>query len=104
MKLPFEPHKLARQADVDTSHDAADSIKLGREGQHRAMMQIFSRSQMGLTAENLGDILGYPVWRRMNELEEAGLIQRTGEKRKNRSGRQAYCYEIKREKQGNLFS
>ena len=33
--IPFEPHKLARQTDVDTSHDAAESIKASRETQHQ---------------------------------------------------------------------
>ncbi len=101
--IPFEPHKLARQTDVDTSHDAAESIKASRETQHSEILRAMKSAGFPLTAENIGDILGYPVWRRMTELEEACLILRTDIKRRNRSGRQAYCYEIKTGKQGDLF-
>lgn len=104
MKLPFEPHKLARQTDVDTSHDAAESMRVSRETQHKAVIGVMEQIGAPLTAEKIGEILGYPVWRRMNELEQAGLIVRTNIKWKNRSGRQAYCYEIKKPKQGDFWN
>lgn len=101
--IPFEPYKLARQTDVDTSHDAAESIKTSRETQHQAILAAMKLANAPLTAEKIGEVLGYPVWRRMTELEQAGLIVRTNIKWKNRSGRQAYCYEIRTGKQGDLF-
>jgi len=94
-EIVFRPHKLARKTDPDTSHAAAKSIKTTRNKQHEEIIRVMEDADAPLTAENIGDILLYPIWRRMAELEGDGLIVRTNIKRKNRSGRQAYCYEIK---------
>ena len=93
--IPFEPHKLARSTDPDTSYDAAVSMHTNRVSQHQEIMRAMKSANAPMTAENIGDVLNYAVWRRMTELEEADLIVRTDIKRKNKSGRQAYCYEIK---------
>ena len=51
-----------------------------------------------LTAEEIGDKIGYPVWRRMNELERAQLIVRNVDiKRRNHSGRMAFTYSMRRD-------
>ena len=92
----FDARKAARTTDVQTSHDAAESMESVAGKQHRAILHELNRpyffSRRCMSAEELEDELGYSVWRRMSELERAGLIERTDEKHKNRSGRMAYKY------------
>ena len=75
--IPFEPHKLARSTDPDTSYDAAVSMHTNRVSQHQEIMRAMKSANAPMTAENIGDVLNYSVWRRMTELEEADLIVRT---------------------------
>ena len=88
----FDARKAARTTDVNTSHDAASSMESVAGKQHRAILRCLRFSYNPLAAEQIGDCLGYPINRRLCELERAGLIYRTDEKHKNKSGRMAYKY------------
>jgi predicted transcriptional regulator len=90
----FDPRLAARQTDVDTSHDAAESMQFKVGKQHNAVLTELMVSYSPMAAEQIEQLCGYPVWRRMSELERAGLIERTDEKHKNRSGRMAYKYRL----------
>ncbi len=92
----FDPTKAARSSDVDTSHEAARSMKKAAGKQHRAIMAVLRTSFVPLAAEPVGDRLGYDCWRRFNELRAAGLIERFGtekDKHVNRSGRKAWKHK-----------
>jgi hypothetical protein len=94
--LPFDPKALARTTDPDTSHEAAMSAKELRGIHHGKIMAVFNPG-VRLASEQVSDRIDLThaqVWRRMNELEKAGLLRRTDEKHKNRSGRMAYRYEV----------
>lgn len=94
-QLPlFEPRVLARYDDVDTSHAAAESIKESRARQHRRILRAMKAEDRPITPEEISTIINEDIWRRMSELREAGLIERTDIKRRNQSGRQAYCYVL----------
>ncbi len=91
----FDPTKSARSSDVDTSHEAARSMKKAAGKQHRAIMTIL-QTFWPLAAEQVGDQLGYGCWRRFKELRAAGLIERFGtekDKHVNRSGRKAWKHK-----------
>lgn len=89
----FDPRHLARASDHHTSHAAAESMEGKLSHQHEAVMQCL-KSYGPMTAEQIGDLLRYPVWRRMNELERRGRIEKTGTTAKNRSGREAAMYRL----------
>ncbi len=89
----FDPRRLARTTDPDTSHAAAKSMENQIGPQHQAVLSVLEQG-FPLAAEEIEDFLGYSTWRRMGELERKGLIERTEEKHKNRSGRMAYKYKI----------
>jgi hypothetical protein len=85
---------FARRSDPATSFGAAPSSEK-RARQHAAIMQVFlGRPGVKLAAEQVGDILGYPIWRRLHELREAGSIRWTGTQHRNRSGKLANHYEV----------
>lgn len=95
-RLPFDPHKLRRNEDPDTSDAAAHSVGEVR-GRHFVVILQTLESHGPLTTEEISgrSSLGYhAVARRMRELLEAGRVRLTGERRKNRSGRQALVWEV----------
>lgn len=92
----FDPTRSARSTDVDTSHEAARSMKEAAGKQHRAIMTILRTWGRPLAAEQVGDALGYGCWRRFKELRAAGRIERFGtekDKHVNRSGRKAWKHK-----------
>lgn len=92
----FDPARSARSTDVDTSYEAARSMKEAAGRQHRAIMALLQTSLVPLAAEQVGDNLGYGCWRRFKELRAAGLIERFGtekDKHVNRSGRKAWKHK-----------
>ena len=89
----FDPRRLARTTDPSTSHAAAKSMAGAIGPQHQEVLSVLERGY-SLAAEQIEDILGHSIWRRMGELAEKGLIERTDEQHKNRSGRMAYKYKI----------
>lgn len=92
--LEFEPHKLARTTDPDTSHEAASSIKDLREG-HFTKIYSALLGHSGLTAEGISDLISLDyvaVNRRLAEMERGGMVARTSERKRNRSGRKAIVW------------
>jgi predicted transcriptional regulator len=94
----FDPRLAARQTDVDTSHDAAESM-IGVAGkQHQAILNAMMRFYRPMAAEEIADQIDgldqIAINRRLPELQRAGKIERTEEKYLNRSGRNAYRYRL----------
>lgn len=83
---------LSRNTDPITSFEAGDSMIDTIPAQHKAIMEVMKDGKRR-AAEEIADELGYPVWRRLSELVSSGLLIRTDEKHRNRSGRSAYRYE-----------
>jgi hypothetical protein len=93
-ELPFEQHKLVRNTDPNTSVRAACSLtpeNLNR--QHKVILYALRNGP--LAPEQIEDKTGETIWRRMNELEAAGLIEDTGDLHTNRSGRRARIFKRK---------
>lgn len=98
LPLDFEPKKLARRGDPETSHLAAESIKEVTASQHRAILEFMrGKPRNFFSTEQIGDRLGFPIWKRMVELERAGLVRKTNWLSRNRSGRKACTYAITQE-------
>jgi DNA-binding HxlR family transcriptional regulator len=92
----FDPRLAARRTDVDTSHDAADSMEFQAGKQHLAILDVLEDYRRPMAPEEIEDALGYSIWRRMNELERGGLIEREEKPTYvNRSNRKAYRYTLK---------
>jgi predicted ArsR family transcriptional regulator len=92
----FDPRLAARQTDVDTSHDAAESMVSAAGRHHSLIMEVLRAGGLWSAQEiaNVSEINYIAVNRRLPELTRAGLIERTDEKHKNRSGRMAYKYRL----------
>ena len=82
----------SRKSDPITSFEAGDSMIDTIPAQHKAIMSVMADGKRR-AAEEIEDVLGYPVWRRLSELVSSGLLTRTDERHKNRSGRSAFRYE-----------
>jgi len=85
---------LARRADPQTSHDAARSVLTSLSRQHSVVMRLLAGSVVPLAAEQISDLAGFACWRRMNELQNAGLIKVAEGRHRNRSGRMAQRYQL----------
>lgn len=91
----FESHKLRRNADPSTSHEAAESMETARSRYHRIIMSVFRSQVLPMNAEEVADrtegLDKQQVVRRLNELEAAKLIVHVGQA-KQRSGRNARTF------------
>ena len=88
------PPPRARRTDPDTSHAAANSMAEGAKGQ-RSRIHAYLTEFGPHTADELDEALDLRVTsagRRLSELKEKGLAERTTEKRPTRSGRGAYAW------------
>lgn len=96
LPLPFEPKKLVRRRDPDTSKAAALSAGELRSKHHGIIMDcIFDYGP--LTSEEVAQRtqLTHPqTWRRMAELREKGLLVATSMRRPNVSGRMAIVWGL----------
>lgn len=82
---------------VDTSAEAFNSVKPKLKKQHEVIINAMQlKADKAMSSEQIADIVGVPVWRRMNELERAGAIIQTEELVVNRSGRRAHTYRLAR--------
>jgi hypothetical protein len=97
LDIPFEPKKLARNADPSTSKAAAMEAGEIRANHHRKILGALSRMvdgtfyQIAAAAE-----MEVPsVWRRLNELEKANVIETTGEEREGPTGRKCRVWRKK---------
>jgi hypothetical protein len=90
--------------NVATSIEAADAIagKLGRL-QKLALDAIASRAALGLTADELADVLEldrYSIQPRTSELNRKRLIVDSGLRRRNSSGKRAIVWTLPQYKRG----
>lgn len=82
-------HCLARNSDPATSHAAADSMRGVSEAQRARIVKTLEASGP-LGAEQIGDVMrldAYAIRKRTAELQQAHLIEPTGDTRRTRSGR-----------------
>lgn len=89
LDIPFEPKKLARNADPSTSKAAAVQVAEIRANHHRKILTALSEMRDGTFYQiaEVADMAVPSVWRRLNELEKANVIETTGEEREGPSGR-----------------
>jgi hypothetical protein len=102
VESPPLPPPAARESDVDTSHDAAESLLITTSGnptpvsrQRLAVLNaIKSARSDGKTADECDEHLNISdtAHRRCHELVTADLIVRVNRKRRTRRGRDAYVY------------
>lgn len=85
------PDGLPGHARAETSRQAAEAVApMLRDRQQRVLDAIRSRGSAGATADEVLEALG--LWNpnhvapRVTELAALGLIERTGERRRTRSG------------------
>ncbi len=97
LALEFNPHRLHRRTDPDTSVAAAEAavaIIAGHETMILTTLRL--RPFSGLTSEEIGDRteLGQvPVARRLRAMVERNLVIATEGRRANRSGRRAIVWK-----------
>lgn len=99
-QLLFDPRKLARSMDPQTSKDAAKSCGELRGVHHRLIMQILAGGE-DLNADQIADRSGcsmdrVQVGKRMHELLAAGMVVLSGSVAPSDSGRMARCYRVAR--------
>lgn len=89
------PWARSRSSDPQTSFDAGDSMEGSIPAQHKQILEILSDG-LPRAAEQISDMLGHDIWRRLSELERLGKIEKCKDqpRHKNRSGRQANKYRI----------
>jgi hypothetical protein len=81
---------MFRKTDPETSMLAAESMTDEiRASLHKQVVETLMKSDRPMSAEQIEDVLGRSIWKRMSELERLGRIERSGTRSKNRSGRQA---------------
>lgn len=87
---------LARRLDPITSHEAARKAVRLAETDEADIVRTLRRERTALAAEQISDILGWGdhvrVNRRLSAIVAQGLIERTEEQHRNRSGRAAFKY------------
>jgi predicted ArsR family transcriptional regulator len=88
--------RRARTLDPETSHDAAASMTLAANRQCAQVLNALRSIREG-GAEQIAEACGldaYQVRKRTSELQDAGLIETTGERRKTRSGRSERVWRV----------
>ena len=98
--IQFEYPCAPAKGKTDTSFDAAEAVVAPNTWRKRIYKAIKDYSP-GLTAEEIGLVIGksgmgaLTVRPRVTELSQQGLIEDSGERRKNGSGRNAIVWRIK---------
>lgn len=93
--VAFEPHKLARAEDPDTSKAAARAARDLRECHHGIILDVLLGGPK--TSEEIAaasSLRHDQVWRRAGELRDKGYIKDTGDRRPNASGRPATVWAL----------
>ena len=92
----FEPHRLARREDPETSHAAARSAH-GLRNRHDVLILKDLRSHPNSTCDSIAsriDLQPVQVSRRMAGLRDRGLVRTTGELGETSTGRKAQRWEV----------
>lgn len=95
-------HCLARNSDPITSHAAADSMRGISEAQRARIVKTLEDSGP-LGAEQIGDVMridAYSIRKRTAELQQAHLIEPTGDTRRTRSGRAERIWRLVPDQRG----
>jgi predicted ArsR family transcriptional regulator len=86
----------ARKLDPQTSHDAAKSMETAAT-LHCAQVLNCLRAIRRAGAEEIGELIGmdaYAVRKRLPELQDAGFVDATDQRRTTRSGRSERIWRI----------
>jgi predicted ArsR family transcriptional regulator len=89
-------HTHARGDDIDTSHDAAESAE-SLSTRHKAIVYASLKTHGPQTSQEIADRTGLEhaqAWRRVSDLRNDGTICDSGERRPNKSGRQAAVWKL----------
>ncbi len=84
--------------DHSTSREAAQSMVASAPILHKAVLELLGLYPSGLTVHEAAELAGATVpaiQPRFSELKKLGEIERSGERRKNKSGRSAAVWVIK---------
>jgi predicted ArsR family transcriptional regulator len=82
-----------------TSEEAAASMAGSAPQLQRAVLTVLYRHPIGLTADQCAEYIGVSVLSirpRFSELQRKGLIEESGERRRNQSGRMANVYRARK--------
>ena len=90
----FDYHKLARTEDPHTSKTAAKMLTAETVGKHHHTILDALADYGPMAPEQIEDLTGLAMWRRMNELERSNLIEDTGRLHTNRTGRKARIFRL----------
>lgn len=92
----FDEHARARRSDPVTSKAAAASVEVARmEGK---VLEVLRQYPAGLTTEQITGYTGEPlvsISPRLRPLTEKGLVEDSGERRRNMSGRRAIIWKVR---------
>jgi predicted transcriptional regulator len=91
----FDWSDRVRRADPETSQEAARAAGGLAKIHHATILRVLRCEQRPMAAEQIGDCcdMGHvAINRRLTELERGGLIRKTSERHRNRSGRGAFKY------------
>jgi predicted ArsR family transcriptional regulator len=94
-RYPDAPGHKAR----GTSEEAAASMTGSAAQLQKAVLTVLYRHPIGLTADQCAEYVGVSVLSirpRFSELQRKGLIEETGERRRNQSGRMANVYRARK--------
>jgi predicted ArsR family transcriptional regulator len=86
----------ARGDDLDTSHDAAESAE-SISKRHKAIVYAALKMHGPLTSEEIAAktrLEHAQTWRRVSDLRNDGEVIDSGERRPNKSGRQAAVWKL----------
>jgi predicted ArsR family transcriptional regulator len=86
----------ARNDDIDTSHDAAESAE-SISKRHKAIVYASLKLHGPQTSQEIADQTGLEhaqTWRRVSDLRNDGTIIDSGERRPNKSGRSAAVWKL----------
>jgi predicted ArsR family transcriptional regulator len=82
-----------------TSEEAAASMTGSAAQLQKAVLTVLYRHPIGLTADQCAEYVGVSVLSirpRFSELQRKGMIEETGERRPNKSGRMANVYRARK--------
>ena len=100
MPLPFDARRLARTENPTTSKAAAAACRELRSEHHATILRVMRDTGYlydDWTADEIAAVCGltrHQVGRRLNELERATLVRKSGRQRATPTGRLACCYEV----------
>ena len=88
----------AHRGDPETSVDAAIHAKEFASGHCEIIHRVLQHHPHGLTSHEISDLIDidyYEVARRMSDLQHAGRVEDSGERRMNPSGRMAAVWRAR---------